>query len=118
MAKGAAGLLGKAAGAAKDALGGLSGGPTINVDANLAPNTLPVLEERIAKLEFTSKPPSAVPEPPTPETEVTALPPSIEGSTGGGGASVPDRGLPDFPAVYESPQRKNNLELYGIVGVK
>ena len=115
---GAANLLGGAVEGAKDALLGDDGGPTVNVSANLVPSQLPVLEERVAKLEFTSKPPEDVPEPPGTETEVEVLPPSMETTTGGGGSTQPDRGLPDFPVVYDSPQRKNNIELYGIVGVK
>ena len=118
LAKGAANLIGGAVSGAKDALLGDDDGPTVNVSANLVPSTLPILEERVAKLEFTSKPPEDVPEPPGTETDVEVLPPSMETTTGGGGSTQPDRGLPDFPVVYDSPQRKNNIELYGIVGVK
>ena len=43
------------------------------------------------------------------QTNTTEVPASGSGDT-------PE--LPDFPAFKDTPQRKNNIELYGIVGVK
>ena len=115
------GLLGKA----KDAIGGVVGGitdklagPKVTVAANLVPSTLPVLEERIAKLEFEAANPPPAPEPPTANVDSVTMPPQTNTNEVGGAGGGETPGLPEFPAFKDTPQRKNNIELYGIVGVK
>ena len=115
------GLLGKA----KDAIGGVVGGitdklagPKVTVAANLVPSTLPVLEERIAKLEFEAANPPPAPEPPTANVDSVTMPPQSNTNEVGGAGGGETPGLPEFPAFKDTPQRKNNIELYGIVGVK
>jgi len=117
------GLLGKA----KDAIGGVVGavkdkmsGPTVTVNANLVPSTLPVLEERITKLEMAPPPPIADPPPPpgTGGFNITNLPPQIVKDTSGGGGTLEgSREIKDFPVVFANAHRKNCMELYGIMGV-
>ena len=117
------GLLGKA----KDAIGGAigavkdkMGGPTVTVNANLVPSTLPVLEERITKLEM-APPPAIADPPPPPGTggfNITNLPPQVIKDTSGGGSTLEgSREVKDFPVVFENAHRKNCMELYGIMGV-
>ena len=116
------GLLGKA----KDVIGGAigavkdkMGGPAITVNANLVPSTLPVLEERITKLEMA--PPPAIPEPPMPPGKggfnITDLPPQVIKDGGGGSTLTGSREIKDFPVIFENAHRKNCMELYGIMGV-
>ena len=116
------GLLGKA----KDVIGGAIGavkdkmsGPAITVNANLVPSTLPVLEERITKLEMA--PPPAIPEPPMPPGKggfnITDLPPQVIKDGGGGSTLTGSREIKDFPVIFENAHRKNCMELYGIMGV-
>ena len=116
------GLLGKA----KDVVGGAIGavknkmsGPIVNVTANLVPSELPVLEERITKLEMAPPPP--IPEPPMPPGKggfnITNLPPQVIKDGGGGSTLTGSREVKDFPVIFENAHRKNCMELYGIMGV-
>ena len=95
------------------------GGPAITINANLVPSTLPVLEERITKLEMA--PPPAIPEPPMPPGKggfnITDLPPQVIKDGGGGSTLTGSREIKDFPVIFENAHRKNCMELYGIMGV-
>ena len=76
------------------------------------------MEERIAKLEFEAANPAPAPEPPTSNVDAVTLPAQTNTTEvpASGSGDTPE--LPDFPAFKDTPQRKNNIELYGIVGVK
>ena len=117
--KGLLGRLGKAVGGVVSGIKDKMGGPKVEVMANLAPTSIPEIETRIAKLEFeVAKPPEA-PEPPTSNVQSLVLPAQTKSSSApGSGSKSAERSLPDFPVFKDTPQRRNNLELYGIVGVK
>lgn len=62
-----------------------------------------------------------VPEPPNAsgKPNVIMMPPIMAGSKASKGGSIvtTDRDVPEFSAYLSTPQRKNNIQIYGIIGV-